>query len=140
MRGLLTIVLAVFVVGCIDQRQAKFQQLELQCKARFPPEIGMWVNRQKCIVDATYAAGYSGAAQDLKNARRMRLAEQVDARQITPAQAGEEFARLNYDLQQAEAAENTRRAAASAAILSTMPQPRTTTCTRFGNSVTCNGY
>jgi len=102
--------------------------------------VGHYVERNKCRISAAREAGFSGQTEDLMEAERMALAERVDTHQTTPTQARLEFEEFKYRLRMDAAAAQTQRTIATAAALSAIPQPHSTTCTRIGTMTQCNGY
>ena len=148
------LIILVGMAGCAAQKQAKFQELEAECRTKIPAVVGKYVALQQCIIAASHVAGFSGSSQELLNATRLQLAEQVDQGRMTDTQAKVEFARVRYQITSADEERNARQAAAAAAILGSMPrsspavvqpyvmptsQPWYATCTRSGNTTNCTG-
>lgn len=123
-----------------DAAQKKFDAALSHCKVEFP--IAPAVPRAKCIGDAlaNYAREIGSEEADLidvKNARVLVAAEQLDAGRITPIQ-------YNAIIAEASAEENTvaqqrrnNHAVAAAAVQQAYAASQPTTCRRIGNSVTC---
>jgi hypothetical protein len=154
MLKVLTLAAVVALAGCAAQRQRDFDAAAAQCKATIPKMIGNYARRERCLIEGARSAGFSGAAQGLLDATGMELAEKIDAGQITPAEAGTEYARARYNIEEQATADRAQRAEAAAAILGAMPRPQpyvvpayqipvaqpwTATCTRMGAFTTCNG-
>lgn len=98
------------------------------------------MNLARCINAAEEKAyrssGISGGdLVSVRLATRMAIAEKQDKGQMTEAEAELEFARANSGLVSTD--QQRRNSAVTADAISSMATPRSTTCTRIGNSVTC---
>jgi hypothetical protein len=142
------IALAAGVAGCqsaASQKQAEItaaaDQAVEQCNTR---QFRTAMARAQCLNDAErprlQIAGQFSDLVNVKFATRMALAEAVDKGQMTQAQADLEMAKANSTLMSSgrQRINQDRQLAAQEEIASAASAPpRSVTCNRFGNSVTC---
>lgn len=135
------LVLAAALGGCAQARiNAASEEMEREkatCRAA-PKTTHM--NLARCINAAEEKAyrnsGISGGdLVSVRLATRMAIAEKQDKGHMTEAEAELEFARTNSGLVSTD--QQRRNSAVTADAISSMAAPRSTTCTRIGNSVTC---
>lgn len=142
MKTLVVIGLAAALAGCaqarINEANEQMEKEKAICRAR-PKTTHMALAR--CINDAeergflTSRISSGGDLVRVRLATRLALAEKQDKGQMTEAEAELEFARVNSGLTSTD--QQRRNSAVTADAISSMATPRSTTCTRIGNSVTC---
>lgn len=154
--AILAVCLVGSLMGCTNQRLAEQRQEyadALQaCLLSNPHVVGGMVAYSSCVNRAGERLHGWGAANALIRATRMELAEQVDSRQLTMADAAVRFARVVYETSQdshrADAANTVAAAALIGAMQRPAPQPyyqqpyvvRTplqTMCNRMGDFTSC---
>lgn len=133
---------ALFLSGCVSTRMAaakeEMEREKAACQSA-PRTTNM--NLARCINAAeekAYRASGSTGEGDLvavRLAARMAIAEKIDKGQMTQAEGELEFARVYSGL--VGTSEQRQNSAMTANAISSMATPRSTTCTRIGNSVTC---
>jgi len=78
--------------GCAaQQRQARYDAAAAECHASIPAAIGNYVKLETCLNEAARNAEFKGAAEDLREATRIELAEKIDRGEITKAEASAQF-------------------------------------------------
>ena len=133
--------LAVALAGCAQARlNAASEEMEKDKAACRSSPRTTHMNLARCINAAEEKAyrnsGISGGdLVSVRLATRMAIAEKQDKGQMTEAEAELEFARANSGLVSTD--QQRRNSAVTADAISSMAEPRSTTCTRYGNSVTC---
>ena len=96
------------------------------------------VEKARCYnaAEQTIAAYYDKPdLLQLRLAARLAISERIDRGQITEAQGELEFAQIGMQIGSQEATRNSTAAMAAAATQ--IATPRSTTCNRIGNTVTC---
>ncbi len=135
------ILLAVLAItGCSDPRPGAFATARAECKAQSPAQVDQIVERIRCINAARSQIYPNDPITPLANAVGLELAEKVKVGQISYTEAGAEYSREMFQANQQLAQTRAANAAATAAILSTLPQYHSTSCYGGAGFVNCNGY
>ena len=154
MRGFGAVVLCVLLSGCglarMQERQAQTKAaMEASasgiaaCKAQYPDENKDFVVRVKCASEAAKVARPFVSYPDLFDkswATSAVLAEELEAKKITRAQAELQLSQTNSEIIAEEQRRNlaSRSVAAQESVASaTWAASRPVTCNRVGNSTTC---
>lgn len=158
-KSVILVALAVALSGCAAQRDKEMREGIAACNSQYPEVVGGYVARESCINAVSERVYPQTANVVLFEATRTQLAEKVDAKEISPSEMKVQLARLSVEIANQQAALDTQRATAAAALLSAMPQPQpsyvlpmptpppqmpvnrpwTANCTQMGNFTTCNG-
>jgi hypothetical protein len=109
------------------------------CKAKPLPTLSA---KARCLNEAEAPLRAYGHNPDLFNVRaasRVALAEKVDAKQMSVADAELEFAKLNAQMttEEQNRANSSTAARASMIAATAAASPPSVSCTRFGNTVNC---
>lgn len=141
MKFAMLLAIAATLGGCAQQRMAEAsEQMEKEkAECRAPPRTTNMA-LARCINSAEErgfrASGVSGGdLLSVRLASRLAIAEKQDKGQITAAEAELEFAKVTSSLVSTD--QQRRNSEVTANAVSAMSAPRSTTCTRYGNSVTC---
>jgi erythromycin esterase-like protein len=134
------LLVALVVTGCADQRPAAFAARRAECKELYPAQIDQVVDRVQCVNSARSQIYPNDPITPLANAVGGELAEKVKAGQMSYAAAGAEYSREMFDANQQIARTRAANAAATAAILSTIPQYHSTSCYGGAGFATCSEY
>jgi hypothetical protein len=135
------VLLVVFIItGCADPRPAVFATRRAECKDLYPAQVDQIMERIQCINSARSQIYPNDPITPLANAVGLELAEKVRAGQMSYAEAGAEYSREMFQANQQLAQSRAANAAATAAILSTMPQYHSTNCYGGAGFVNCSGY
>lgn len=126
--------------ACGAAQRAQLQKASAACQAQFSVDPGQIVARENCLNDALLQTFPNNALTPLIVAERRALAERVQTGKQTYAEANVDYQRTIFQAQQELSRSQSQRAAAAAAILSTMPQYHNTSCYGTGNFVNCSGY
>lgn len=134
---LAAVALAVSGCGLARQKQvqADVEAAKTVCRSTTFPNR---VENAKCInaAEQKLAAVYDKPdLLQLRLAARLAIAEKQDRKEMSDAEGELEFAKINAQIGGQEASRNANAEMAAAATAAAMP--RSTTCTRIGNSVTC---
>lgn len=141
MKALIVVGLAATLAGCAQVRiNAATEEMEKEkAVCRSAPKT-THMNLARCINAAEErgyrASGISGGdLMAVRLATRIAIAEKQDKGLMTDAEAELEFAQVNSGLTSTD--QQRRNSAATASAISSMATPQPTTCTRYGNTVTC---
>lgn len=115
------------LAGCANQRLAErrqeFADAQRACRISNPPVVGGMVAYATCVNQAGERLDGGGAANALIRATRLSLAEQVDGREISFADAKARFARVVYETSQDLRRNDAANTMATAALLGAMQRP-----------------
>jgi hypothetical protein len=116
------------LAGCAEQRLAErrqeFADAKRACRASYPIVVGGMVTYETCVNQAGERLDGGGAANMLIRATRIELAEQIDSRKISMAEAGARFARVVYETTQESRRTDATNSAAAAALIGVMQRPQ----------------
>jgi hypothetical protein len=130
----------VFVRSPDSPGPAVFATRRAECKGLYPAQVEQIIDRTQCINSARSQIYPNDPITPLANAVGLALAEKVQAGQMSYADTGAEYSREMFQANQQLAQTRAANAAATAAILSTLPQYHNTSCYGGGGFVNCSGF
>lgn len=140
MRPLVILAVAASLSGCIAaarnrEARAEVEAAKAACRTQ---TFTSRVESAKCFnaAEMKFASVYPNPdLLQLRLATRLAISEKIDKGQMTEAEGELEFARVGAQIGSQEQQRSTSAQMADAA--SQMASPRRTTCTRYGNTVSC---
>lgn len=132
MRHVIVLGVLFGLTGCAATRlqEAKDQKAAADkvCAAKHHPVKGDFVGTVSCIIASRDAYIETADPQDndleqLQDAEEMKLAEEVDAGTLSPADFHVQFARIHSDLTNQSRERKQQGAIAAAEVMQAMPQP-----------------